>query len=303
MEPLSRLASFWNWLPAFRAVAECLHLPTASRDLCVAPSALSRSIRLLERELGVRLFRRVGRRLELEDAGRHFLEALRDAMQLVHQASLDVRGELLSGPVRIASSGAATTTLLLPAIELLRQQHPKMQPIVTTPRAAEVAMKLRQGQLDIALHEVMGGLEGLCTESLGTLRSSVWCGHGHPLHGRTATAEELLQHQFVAPPPDASGQSLDGWPAAVPRTIAVEVDRLRLGLEICLRGELLAVLPDQLVLANPSARSLWRLPFAGIAEHSLFASMRPRLGTPTRADCVLQAVRAVHRLQVAALEG
>ncbi len=58
MERLRRVASFWNWLPAFRAVAETEHLPTAAEALFVSPSALSRAIRLLEKDVGQPLFRR-----------------------------------------------------------------------------------------------------------------------------------------------------------------------------------------------------------------------------------------------------
>ena len=47
-ELASLVERIWNWLPAFRAVAETEHLPTASDLLHVTPSALSRTIRLLE---------------------------------------------------------------------------------------------------------------------------------------------------------------------------------------------------------------------------------------------------------------
>lgn len=293
MDPLPRLASFWNWLPAFRAVAERLHLPSAARDLNLTPSALSRAVRLLERDLGVPLFRRVGRRLELEEAGQRFLAALRDGMQLLHQATFDVRGEQLSGPVHIASSGAVTTTLLLPALELLRRRHPELHPVVVTPPDGEVPSRLRRGLIDLALHEPMAGLEELASENLGALRSAVWCGRGHPLFGRQVPPEQLTRHAFVAPPADGNGLSPDGWPASVPRTVAVHVDRQHIGLDICLRGELLAVLPEGLVRKQAAAGVLWRLPFPGLVEQPLFATCRPRLGAPTRADRVLLAVREV----------
>ena len=51
MEHLRRLYRVWNWLPAFRAVAETEHLPTASEMLGLTPSALSRAIKQLEDEL------------------------------------------------------------------------------------------------------------------------------------------------------------------------------------------------------------------------------------------------------------
>ena len=48
--PSERVSRIWNWLPVFRAVAETEHLPTASELLYVTPSALSRTIRLLEKD-------------------------------------------------------------------------------------------------------------------------------------------------------------------------------------------------------------------------------------------------------------
>ncbi|MHC4078781.1 MAG: helix-turn-helix domain-containing protein, partial [Planctomycetota bacterium] len=69
MDRLRRLAQLWNWLPAFRAVGETQHLPTASRALSVTAPALSRAVRLLERDVGQPLFRRIGRRIELNEAG------------------------------------------------------------------------------------------------------------------------------------------------------------------------------------------------------------------------------------------
>ena len=69
MERLRRVARLWSWLPAFRAVGETQHLPTASEHLLVTAPALSRAVRLLEKDVGRELFRRTGRRIELNDNG------------------------------------------------------------------------------------------------------------------------------------------------------------------------------------------------------------------------------------------
>src|SRR5690554_4873240 len=74
------LATIWNWLPAFRAVAESEHLPTAAARLHVSAPALSRTVRLLEEHLEVELFNRVGRRLVLNSAGEQLLSAVQEAM-------------------------------------------------------------------------------------------------------------------------------------------------------------------------------------------------------------------------------
>jgi DNA-binding transcriptional LysR family regulator len=296
MERLRRITRFWNWLPAFRAVAECTHLPTASRELCVTAPALSRAVRLLEKDLDAQLFRRVGRRLELNESGRQFLDAVREGMRLVHEAVLHVKNEQLIGPVRIASVGPISTTVLAPALEVLRRLHPRLTPVVTTRQADELAPMLHRGLVDIAFHGPVGGLEGFRTVSLGVATSAVYCGPGHPLHGkRRVRPEQILEHPFVAMPLDATGRCVDGWPIDLPRQVAVQVDELRVCLELCMRGRLLTVLPDRLVGSLPFGRSQadspWRLPFGGIAETPLLGTQRPQLGFTTRGEVVLEAVR------------
>ena len=97
MERLKRVASVWSWLPAFRAVAETQHLPTASAELDVSASALSRTIRLLESDIGRTLFERQGRRIVLNEAGERLLVAVRDAMRRVHDGMSPMDRKELEG--------------------------------------------------------------------------------------------------------------------------------------------------------------------------------------------------------------
>src|SRR5215208_4314626 len=94
-----RIRSVWAWLPAFRAVAETEHLPSAALELGVVPSSLSRAIKLLEDELGVVLFDRSGKALVLNDAGRALLSAVRDAMRIVDDSVVALASDELRGNV------------------------------------------------------------------------------------------------------------------------------------------------------------------------------------------------------------
>ena len=113
----------------FAAVAEHGAIRAASRELNVASSAVNRQILWLEDSLGVPLFERVGRRLQLSPAGeillRHVTHVLRDFEQTTSE--LDALKGLKRGIVRIASVESVATELLSDLARLIRQvlsRHP-----------------------------------------------------------------------------------------------------------------------------------------------------------------------------------
>ena len=152
MDPHRQLLDMWNRLPVFRAVAETEHLPTASKRLHVTAPALSRSIKLLEEELGQPVFRRVGRSLTLNAAGKRLLGALSDAMSSLEGVLAEMATDPLSGPVRISTIGVLTDFFVLPAVLELKETHTEMQPSLVL-HGTEVANDmLARGQLDVAFY-------------------------------------------------------------------------------------------------------------------------------------------------------
>ncbi len=86
-----RVDAFWSYLPACLAVAEMQHVRKAAQQLHISPSALSRTITLLEHRLGYPLFDRSGRRIQLNAAGEALLAAVRRGIELVDQVVLRER--------------------------------------------------------------------------------------------------------------------------------------------------------------------------------------------------------------------
>ena len=152
LDQLRRVAGIWNWLPAFRAVAETEHLHRASEMLGTSPPALSRTIRLLEEAIGAPLFHRGGKNLQLTDHGRMVAAAIRQAMRIVDEAMATTASDLrLTGALRVSSQGRLTTVYLLGALGRLRRDHPELVPHVTSASPSEVVPKLLRGDLDVAL--------------------------------------------------------------------------------------------------------------------------------------------------------
>lgn len=91
-------------LTSFLAVAEELHFGHAAARLRIAQPALSQQIHRLEGELGIRLFDRTSRRVELTEAGAVFFKEIRHALAKIEEAATAARragegetGELMIG--------------------------------------------------------------------------------------------------------------------------------------------------------------------------------------------------------------
>lgn len=289
MRPQARLQALWNWLPAFRIVAETQHLPTAAKELAVSASALSRTIRLLEEDLGVLLFHRTGRRIELNDRGAVLLQSVREAMRRVDEGVLGTTNASFKGPIRIASAGLITQAYVTPALIALRTSLPDLHPVLGQCAPEEIPTALLSGTLDICFLSVPVTHSELTTLLLGEEPNGIYCGPGHPLADQAeVTLDEVLAHPFTSPIPDAQGRTHEGWPIGVERAVSFYTAQMVVGVQVCREGGLLAVLPE--VIAK-QATELCRLPLELIPPTPLYAVFRPGLGLDDRTSRVLAAVQ------------
>lgn len=290
MDRLVRLAQVWNYLPGFRAAAETEHLPSAAERLGVTPSALSRTLSVLEKTLGRQLFDRRGRKLILNDAGRSVLAQVREAMRGLDDTLGALESEVLSGPVRIASSSRLATTLLVRALPELTHAHPQLEPVVSI-AGPDALRDLLRGDVDLWLGEFASPHPGLQVERLGAFSNGVYCGPKHPLARRLdAPLDEILKHPFVGPPP-LPGQAPDNWPAELERQVTTQVHQLLTALQICSQGRLLAALPDRVVSAF--AVKLRRLRWEGMPPATVYAVRRRLLQPRDRARAVVEALQSL----------
>ena len=116
----------WNRARAFLVTAEEGSLSAAARALGMAQPTLGRQVDALESELGVVLFERVGRGLELTPSGLELLEHVRSMGEAANRVSLTAAGQSQSieGTICIAASETYAAILLPPILAKLRRLEP-----------------------------------------------------------------------------------------------------------------------------------------------------------------------------------
>jgi DNA-binding transcriptional LysR family regulator len=127
---------------------------TAVADaLAYTPSAVSQQLAALEREAGMPLLKRTGRRVALTPAGTVLARYAESVLAVLEEASaaLAATRDSLTGPLRIGAFPTAARTILPPALVALGRDHPALELMVTELDPVAVPDALRTGALDVAL--------------------------------------------------------------------------------------------------------------------------------------------------------
>src|SRR5262245_8422574 len=152
----------------FVAVAEEGSLTNAAqRRLHTAQPSLSRQIRDLESEIGVKLLERKARGIALTPAGRVFLDHARLALMQIEVACEAARGtEQPQKPVVIGFFLRQEAVWLSESLRILREEAPEVEITLMTKSSPELADGLMQGKIDVALPVHIGSLHTSLAHSL-----------------------------------------------------------------------------------------------------------------------------------------
>jgi DNA-binding transcriptional LysR family regulator len=140
-------------LEAFLTLAEELHFGHTAERLHVSTARISQTIRKLERRVGVLLFNRTSRRVELSPVGRQLYEDLQPAWTQIATAVTRATetGRGFTGTLRVSFTDAASGQLLVGVTELFRERHPDCDVQIREAQMAELMPWLRDATVDLAL--------------------------------------------------------------------------------------------------------------------------------------------------------
>ncbi len=154
-----------NGLRAFEAAARHLSFTRAAAELNVTQAAISHQIRMLEDRLGVKLFVRRNRTVLLSEAGQAYLPALRDAFDLIDQATDRLLRRDEGGPLVISSTASFATKWLVPRLSSFQSLHPEIEVQLST---SFELVDFQRDAVDAAIRWGLGKWPGLHVERLFT---------------------------------------------------------------------------------------------------------------------------------------
>ena len=141
-------------LEIVRAVADKGSFTAAARLLNVSQSAVSRSVLLLEEELGEPLFLRLGRKVRLTAAGSALLDLGRRVLADVRDTKasiVDQSQQALAGTLHLGGGMTVCLHVFPALLKEFRKRHPKVEIKLTTGATPQLLERLRTGALDVGL--------------------------------------------------------------------------------------------------------------------------------------------------------
>jgi DNA-binding transcriptional LysR family regulator len=293
-------------LTYFLAAAEHGSFSAAAATLFMAQPSLSEQIRRLEAELGVALFARGGRGLELTEAGRLFHPHAERTIAAAHEAAESVREvrDITGGTVAFGTFGSAHHYLLAGLLQDFRTKYPNVRVRAIGQNSAEVADAVRDGQLE-------AGLVALPIEDRGL---DVRPAMREELLYVSADAERLLEPmtierlaaaplilfdaRFGADDPMRRQLRERAQQAGVKLEPQIEVEYVTAALELCARGLGDTVTSQQLIRARGLARRLAGVRFEPpLYDTFAFITRRNAHLSPATREFVRLADKRVEALQ------
>ncbi|MFF3868892.1 LysR family transcriptional regulator [Micromonospora sp. NPDC001898] len=265
------------------AVAEERNFTRAAERCHIVQSAMSHQIKALEREIGVQLFARTSRRVELTAAGAAFLPAAQASIDAADRAIADAAaatGEL-RGTLTIGVIPTVTAVDIPAALGRFRRAHPAVRIRLRSGGSDEFITAISAGTMDVAVLGLPDSTppRGVASHELARERLVAVVSTQHRLaERRCLRLDELAEETFVDFPAGTPGRApsdLAFDAAGIPRDIAFEAMSTDLILDLVRNDLAVALLSPGVVPANDTLRTITLTGGPTRIEHLAWSSFNP----------------------------
>ncbi|MCA0927608.1 LysR family transcriptional regulator [Ruegeria profundi] len=187
----------WNQVRSFLATAEKGSFSAAARVLEQSQPTVGRQVAALEHSLGVTLFERVGKSLNLTSAGEELLVHVREMADVANRISITATSQsnTIEGQVRITASDVMSVYQLPPIIKQIREMAPRLEIDVV---AANDLRDIQRREADIAIRHVRPTQPDLIAKLVAEANAHFYAASSYlDQVGRPKTEEDLAKLDFV----------------------------------------------------------------------------------------------------------
>lgn len=137
----------------FYYVAKCKSISGAADALCISQPAVSQSLKILEKNLGGKLFIRTAKGVKLTQEGEMLFSYVKDAYENLIKGEEAVKKlvNLDNGEIRIGASDMTLQFYLLPYLEIFHEKYPHIKINVTNAPTPETLTNLKEGKIDFGV--------------------------------------------------------------------------------------------------------------------------------------------------------
>lgn len=198
----------------FVAAAEELHFGRAAQRLHITQPSLSKAVSRLEKELGIELFHRTKRTVQLTEAGRVFFKEARRVLEDVEHATEAARraaeGEI--GALEVGFFSPAIYGILPEIIKTYRDRFPDVKVTLHEWTSAVQMERLREGKIEVGFMRAPVDDEELITEHVSHEPIVAALPEDHPQARREVVPpEELADDPFIMVPRHKEPNSFDRY--------------------------------------------------------------------------------------------
>lgn len=163
-----------NLLKAFEAAGRHTSFKLAAEELFVTPSAISQQVKTLEEQLGVRLFIRKNRALELSPAGKAYWLNIHEVLSQVHQHTMSLINTYQK-ELKVSIMPPVASRIVLPNLASFHEENPSIDlRLDATLKYSDI----KKGEADVAIRFGVPPWEGLHHEKLSDIYIQIVCPPG-----------------------------------------------------------------------------------------------------------------------------
>lgn len=180
-----------NQLRVFHEAARCPNFSQAARNLCVTQPAITGQIRALEGGLGIRLFKKRGRRMVLSEAGALLFQHAHEIFELekkMERVVAEMR-ELKRGLLKIGTTTTYARYLMPTLITQFLSRYPDIKVVLDQGNSQDVCQSLLDLRNELAVVALTERLPGLAYEPFREEELVLFAAPFHPLAGRDGGIE------------------------------------------------------------------------------------------------------------------